>query len=268
MCTKEKCDIGIITVLTEETAAVIKALKLKKLERKFSKRNYYGGQIKKRTIALTQSLEQGNSSVVSAFDELVKNCNPHFVFLIGIAGRVKDTLDYCDVVVADAVYAYDFQRETDEGNQPRVKMLSSPKTIIPILQDLELECPQMNASEGSPQEQFTVKVGSIASGSRLIAADESETKNMLSKVTDKILAVEMEGYGFAEAYEENALSDVKVSGIIVIRGISDYAKTDKDRTKKYRKPAAENAAKVAKELIVRIPNNAFEDDLSTSKKNN
>ena len=266
MCAKEKCDIGIITVLTEETAAVIKELDLKKIGSAFSKRIYYGGQIKNRNIVLTQSIDQGNSSVVSVFDEMVKQWNPLFVFLVGIAGRVKETLRYCDVVVADAVYAYDFQRETDKGIQPRIKELVLPKAIIPILQNLELECPQMKASEESPLDQFKIKVGNIASGSKLIAADMSETKTMLSYVTDKILAVEMEGYGFFEAYEENKLSDIKVTGIIVIRGISDYANSQKKKTEKYRKPAAENAAKVAKELIGLIPNDAFEEDFSTSKK--
>ena len=74
---------------------------------------------------------------------------------------------------------------------------------------------------------------------------------------DKILACEMEAGGFTSAFYESKLNDEQPKkGICIIRGISDMADENKSKeeVKKYRQPAAENAAIVLRELISIIGN--------------
>ena len=56
-----------------------------------------------------------------------------------------------------------------------------------------------------------------------------------------------------DIFYEKGLSEHNVKGLLVVRGISDMANVDKDFSKPFRKPAAQNAALVAKTLMEFFP---------------
>ncbi len=81
---------------------------------------------------------------------------------------------------------------------------------------------------------------------------DSEVRQWLSKVNDKVLALETEAAGFAQQFYE---SDLRVgehaSDYLVIRGISDHA--DVEKNDKWRVPATANAMRALKALLALIP---------------
>lgn len=259
---KEKKDIAIITVLDEETMAVVKMLGL--VERKLSLGNrlFYQGDIeskagKKYSIILTQQLSQGESSVVAAFDSLVLEFNPSFLFLTGIAGGISSDTNYCDVVIANQVIGYDLAKDTEVGIIRRGDVYRIDPVLVPLIQQTihRASISPFQAAEGSKNPVIDIRYGSIASGSVVVANSFSNICEWIKNFNDKTYAVEMEGYGFNVASYEQKLNGAinKHCTACVIRGISDLADKKKASVKKYRKPAAENAAIVLREIISNIP---------------
>lgn len=246
-------DIGIITVTPDEARTVIGAMDLKD-NYSFRQRYYYEGNVAGKKVVMTQALDKGNTSIVSTFDELVNSYHPKFIFLLGVTEMKADSVDCCDVVVATSVYAYDFSRETDDGIQPRMIGLQSSSETKPIIQALNVLGEGVKASKGSLSPTFQIKTGPIASGSCSIETLKSKKKEMLSKVTDEILAIDTEGYGFYVAFDESKLSQNKVSGVFIVKGISI---DDVNHENLYREPAAENAVAVVEKIIQLIPTDAL-----------
>lgn len=77
-------EIGIITILDEETQAVIEKLKLIKQPSKFGQRIYYTGELEGEEtihqVVLTQQLNQGQESVISAYNDLTQKFAPKLFF--------------------------------------------------------------------------------------------------------------------------------------------------------------------------------------------
>lgn len=259
---KAEKHIGIITVLDEETVAVVKILRLTERQLSLGNRLFYEGEIegnngKRFSVVLTQQLSQGESSVIAAFDSVVAEFKPCFLFLTGIAGGISSDVDYCNVVIANQVVGYDLAKDTDVGIIRRGEVYRIDPIMIPVIQQIihkTFSVPLMSA-EGSKMPYIDIRYGGIASGSVVVANSFSSIVEWIQKFNDKTLAVEMEGYGFnVAAYEQ------KLNGAIdrdctacVVRGISDLADKKKATIKKYRKPAAENAAIVLLEIIKNIP---------------
>lgn len=255
---KNKKDIGIITVLDEETLAVVKCLHLVQRPFTLGHRLYYEGSIvgrngKQYSIILTQQLSQGESSVVSVFDAMVMEFNPRFLFLIGIAGGISKEVDYCNVVIANQIIGYDLSKDTEYGIVRRGEVYRIDSSLVPLVQQVihRLSINPIMASQGSKTQNIDVIFGNIASGSAVIANSSSDISKWIQNFNDKTYAVEMEGYGFSVASYEQKLNSMidNQCNICVIRGISDLADSNKAIIKNYRKPAIENAAIVLCEII-------------------
>ena len=189
---------------------------------------------------------------------------PKFVFLIGIAGSILDSqkgeihnpdkrmeLDLCDVVIAKSVIDYELRKETDKGTEHRAHHHDGVSVVNDFL--LTLETTPLSVAEGSKNDTLHVLFEPIGSGNAVIGNELSEIITWLKDVNSKVAAVEMEASGISSAFYESRLSDHAVQGLLVIRGISDMANVDKALTKAFRKPAAQNAALVAKKLIETFP---------------
>lgn len=267
-------DFGIITILPEETDAVCQVLSLHRCPSKFGKRTYYIGEIDPqdvenvRHVICTQAIDQGESSVISAYNDMMNQYQPKFVFLIGIAGSILDSqkekkalpgerreLDLCDVVIAKSVIDYELRKETANGIEQRGRMYNVSAESAAIINDflVTLESHPLTAIEGSKNANLHVLFDPIGSGNAVIGNELSKIVTWLKEVNSKVVAVEMEAAGISSAFYEKGLSEHNVKGLLVVRGISDMANVDKDFSKPFRKPAAQNAALVAKTLMEFFP---------------
>lgn len=258
--TMDKKDIGIITILDEEAAAVIKILDLQEDEFKMGERLYYSGYLQgdnvTHSIIMTQQLSQGQVSVIGAYDDMVKKYNPSIIFLVGIAGGITKNVDYCSVVLGTQIISYDLIKDTENGDQRRGNVNRVDSTLLPLYQRLRARSKSkpIKAMPNSKNEYIHIHECNIASGSAVIANGLSEITKWVHNFNDKTDAAEMEAYGLTTAFYEGQLSKKHPKyGISVIRGISDMADKDKNVVTQYRIPAAENAAVVLKELIGLMP---------------
>ncbi len=253
-------DIGIITVLNEETQAVVEQLQLNKRPSAFGERVYYEGELEGdgviHKVALTQQLNQGQESVILAYNDLLRKFSPKIVFLVGIAGGIHKDSDYCNVVIGDEIIGYDKQKDTPNGISRRGSSYRIDAKMKPIIQSFMqgiLKTP-IKSSKNSKSDTISVHNENIGSGSAVVANELSEITKWIHNYNDKVFAVEMEAFGFSTAFYEGSLNDSSSAcSVCIIRGISDLADTKKAKTKNYRFPAACNAAIVLKELVKYLP---------------
>lgn len=253
-------DIGIITIVAEELAAVIDYFKenqsLNEITASQSSRVYYSGTLEdanhnKLQVVATQTLNQGNRSVIAAYNAISEEYNPQIIVLLGIAGSINDKVNICDVAIADSIYYYDKRAVTDEGIKHRIDSFKvNPETIKLIMKyhlDHKSEEPILDAAENSVSETFKSFWGPIGSGEAVIKYKDAEERNWLLSVNDKTLAVETEAGGVGQQFYEDELSySRKASRILIIRGISD--KADVEKKDEWRLAAAKNAMTVLAEI--------------------
>lgn len=253
-------DIGIITILQEEADAIIDKLNLQEENYKIGERLYYSGYLEgdqtTHSVVMTQQLSQGEISVVTAYNDMIKKYNPKIIFLTGIAGGITKDVNYCSVVLCRQIISYDLMKDAPEGIQRRGDVNKIAPALLPLYQRFLRMIGQkpILAASNSINEYIHVTESNIASGSAVIANKLSEIKKWIHNYNDKTDAVEMEAYGISTAFYEGQLSGKRPKyGICVIRGISDLADPNKGRKTKYRIPAAENAAIVLKEFVKILP---------------
>ena len=92
-------DIGVITILSEETSAVVDMFKASGTYRK---RGGPGGLVfheaeieaagRQLKLVATQALDQGQQSSVIAYHHLEEFCSPAITVLVGIAGAIQQRL--------------------------------------------------------------------------------------------------------------------------------------------------------------------------------
>jgi len=254
-------DIGIITIVSQETRAVLKHMSVDPKDDIIRDgRSFYEGWAesamnKTHKIALTQLLEAGNRSVIPAYNSIIKNYSPKLVVIVGIAGSISQDLELCDVVIANQVIYYENRKETPNKTNRRgdiFKLEAKLKQFVNKLFVIYDDPAIIDASEDSSKETFKIVQGPIGSGEAVIADSASEIKDWLVNVNSKTMALEMEAGGFLQAYYEDGLTENQPSlGVLVIRGISDHADVKKDD--KWRKPASENAVRCLSEILKIIP---------------
>ncbi|NLU72233.1 5'-methylthioadenosine/S-adenosylhomocysteine nucleosidase [Streptomyces sp. HNM0575] len=230
---ESRWDVGIITVLSEETQAVRLALGLR--SRRIGGLHFYEGEADAGGTSLkvvaTRALAQGNRSAMAAYENLRRHHDPRIFALVGIGGAIRSELALGDVVVSDRIVYYDLRKETGEGIRHRGEERVAPPAVGHAV----------NAffSDHDPAE-FTVEdpagtshdmrmwTGPIGSGDAVIADHEAETLRYLAAFNDKVLAVDMESGGLSAACHEQSAASGRLQGWIVVRGVSDDAGAGKN----------------------------------------
>ena len=257
-CTNSEVLIGIIAIIPEEFNAVKNRFSMKKVPNsgEKSKRIFYEAfttvDDKKFHLILTQAQGQGNQAGTSAYYGLNMNYRVDYVILLGIAGSVNEkSAKIGDVVIARSIYDGQLGKESDGGFKPENRVYSPNAIVNSKILDY------MNEAVGKAYENvcsefqgtFSCIYEPIGNNGHLITTKKSEfVNNLLDNLDRKVTAVEMESAGVAYGVYQGALEGL-CEGLIVIRGISDYADPDKSPDNKYHTLASENAVTVFNEIL-------------------
>jgi len=251
-------DIGVITVLSEETSAVTAVLKR---SGGYHKRTHPTGIRFHEsriiaaglpvTIVAVQALDLGQRPVIVAFESLRRYYSPRVVALVGIGGGIHSSVALGDVVVAQEVIYYDMRKETPEGVRRRGQSQPVPAVIRRALNNFFSDHNEPFVIEDSDPDgmlrEYRVYRGPIGSGEAVVADSRSAIRDYLASYNDKVLALETEAGGLSHAFYEAAADSGLVGGWLAIRGISDHADSSKDDTQ--RGIASWHAAAVFERLL-------------------
>jgi adenosylhomocysteine nucleosidase len=250
---KKLFNIGIITIVTEEAQAVTSEFELEKYTMKegryFYENNFHLSNGRDLKIVHLQSTDQGNISIVSAYESLIRNYTLDYVVLLGIAGSIKREIELCDVVIGTSIIYYEKKKDAQEGLLRRGEIYNMTFGMTQFINRFFLKNGEPAHSDSSTRVQSTFGIHRcpIGSGETIIANNLSETRKWLLDVHSKTGAVETESAGFCRAFYETKNISNEGMDIILIRGISDHADFGKDD--KLRLPASKNAAIVLKKLL-------------------
>jgi adenosylhomocysteine nucleosidase len=254
---RQRADIGVVTVLSEETRALVAALRA---AGSVSVRTHKDGSWcheaavsangRRLNVVATQAADRGQRPAVLAFQRLQRYHAPVIVALVGIAGGVHPSVQLGDVVVAQEVIYYDLRKETAGRTFRRGQARPVPITVRHAIN-------HFFSSNGEPyRASFTdpdgvtrrgsVLPGLVASGEAVVADAGSDVRHYVQSFNDKTLALETEAGGVAEAFYEMA-GDFGSGGWLSIRGISDHA--DADKGDDYHDIASWHAASVLIQML-------------------
>jgi adenosylhomocysteine nucleosidase len=229
---RSRADVGVIAILYQEMRAVVHVLARADSYR--TRQLHGGAQAHEaefpvpggllRTVAM-QALDRGPRSAVMAYHRLRDHYAPPIVLLVGIAGATRAGLAVGDVVISDQVIYHDARRETADGVQRR----GEGHPIAPVLRHRLNEYFRVHGEVVQDRTGVSFKVlrGPIGSGDVVVTDRDSDTRRWLHAFNEKVLAVETEAGGIAQAFYEEVDHDGALRGWLTIRGISDHADNQK-----------------------------------------
>lgn len=245
---RTRCDVGVITILPQETQAVKRVLGLRR--QPIGDLGFYTGTVEGSSVVATMALSQGQRSATAAYQNLVQYYDPEIVVLTGIGGGFHKNISIGDVLIATEMVYYDLRKVTPGGTRPRGEERTAPAAVGHALNSfltdhdppvLEIEDPSGTV------RKMTVHTGPIGSGDAVIAHEGAEELALLASFNDKILGVDMEAGGLSQACHERSAGSGRQHQWAVVRGISDKAGSQKND--EHQRIASWHAARVLEELI-------------------
>ena len=231
--TPYKADITILTILPEEYQAVCsKLIALQPAEQLRDHANLYAWKVGRvncfngaYTVAVGMIGRAGTTESALATTDAIKRWDPNFIFFVGIAGGLKDVRKG-DIVIADIIHGYEYGKIEHGTFIPRSNW--TYKTDIGLFNGAvvhTLEDWQKNISVLPPTPTVPKAIpGEIASGDKVVDDPSYDFFASVLKAWPKMVAIEMEGAGAANAIEQtHALG--KRANYIMIRGISDLPRS-------------------------------------------
>lgn len=193
----------------------------------------------------------GNVEAAVVMGALTEAVRPKAAVLVGMAAGVRGEVKLGDIVVGEAVLAYEFARATADGIVYAAKPYSVPDRRIRDAELLPFRLANWTRNvvaraQGSPMvaewpldeveslEDWvpSVKRGVVLAGSKLI--EDASLPDLARIVNGRARVAEMEGAGFAAACDEVAVP------WLVVRGVADYG--EPERRKHWQFPATFAAA--------------------------
>ena len=187
-----------------------------------------------RTFAIAMVGTAGNVESAVRLGALLTLIRTRAAILIGMAAGVVGETDVGDVVVAEAVIAFEFVKMRESGPVYMPRTYSPPDKHINRVELLDVvdpnwpndvcdglrrvasivELPDEPSDVGLGVWRPRVRRGAVLAGSKLI--EDGSLPSLVSDLHGRALAAEMEGAGFAAACDE---SDTPW---LVVRGVSDH----------------------------------------------
>ena len=246
-------DFALLTAIEVERQAVCAALGLGDDQRvKRGSRVYWRGRLPLKSgefyeVVVAQSPDMANVDAALLTSDMLHDWKPGAALMVGIAASTKPgEVKLGDVVVGADVYYYERGKVTPSGTKPEPKMVPADATLwsnVTALPDLpaDLLAHRPDGADDRPRVHF----GVIASGEKVLA-DEA-ARDQIAAGHRKILAIEMEGYGFSKAVWQS-FDRVRH---LVIRSICDDGDPAKDD--RWHGYAAATAAAYAKHFLFDRP---------------
>lgn len=254
MAVADHVDFAILTALEVERRAVCTAFGLRDTDRmkKEDGRFYWRGRLAVRDgevyqLVVAQPIDMGNVDAALLAADVLRQWSPRAALFVGIAASTDpDKISLGDVVVAQSVWYYEHGKVTLAGNRPQPEMIQADSGLLKHLVGLadwegDVIVPRPDRTQAKPK----VSKGVIASGEKVIA--DAAIRDQIASGHRKILALEMEGYGFSRAVWQS-VGHVRH---LVIRGICDTGSSAKDD--RWHEYAASAAAAFARHFILDRP---------------
>ena len=252
---REKVDIAILCPIRLEFEKVREHL----LEPQPMQESVYGlhydlGHIKtkerKWKIALFET-ESGVANLEVKTTKIIHSLAPGYVFLVGIAGGIKD-VEIGDVVIATKAYGYESGKETESGFRSRPESRSHPQKLIDPIKQLARDYQRQSGN-------YRIYFGPIASGQKVLANLDSATIQLIKEYYNDTLAVEMESIGFSKAALDEEVKSLNIRGISDL--IDGKLQTETDGS---RELAASNAADFMLQIINHLPKASIDEKVIPS----
>ncbi len=248
---KPKVDIAIIVIVPDELITVIDVIekygKIQIKEGQQSQRIFRYADItynsKALKVCVTQTLKQGNRSIISAINSILDEVDTNYLFLVGIAGGMHQKVKLGQVVIGTGVLYADDRVEHNDSYQRRAEPFPIPAWELSRINDYFV------TKKGDPvsiklddENNIIVYQGNVASSEAVLRSNDSnnELRKFIRNYSDKILCIDKEAGGFSSDMFEKSLKKANPIRSFIFRGISDYADPDKEDTPE-RSLAASNA---------------------------
>jgi adenosylhomocysteine nucleosidase len=253
-----QADIGIVTIVTEEQAALERWLKrsadydswVDSAGQYWHTASVAGhGQIL--SVVATQAMEQGERSVLNAHHAMSPH-RPRLLVLLGIGGSIHKDAQIGDVVLATDIVDYQRGAETEQGLQRRGRGYVLPAPGLHAMNrffvagEREPRPLLEESTDHSKPAGFSVHRGPIGTGAIVEKYRDGPTRQWLLGFNDKTLVMETEAAATAAYFHEQAARD-GVSAYLVVRGVSDRADVEKDDLHRVR--ASRNAVQTLSQLL-------------------
>jgi adenosylhomocysteine nucleosidase len=149
------------------------------------------------------------------------------------------------VVLANEAVFYDARKEIAGTTLRRGRSFPVPAVLQHAVNAFAADLRQPVTARGAAG--FRVHVGPIGTGEAVVADANSAIRRYLHQYSDKVLAVETEAGGLAQAFHEAAATNPGCRGWLTVRGIADLADAVKDD--EFHRLASRNAATVLSALL-------------------
>lgn len=176
------------------------------------------------SVAIICLNAMGNTNAGIDVTHALRDLNPSYVFMFGIAGGIKEEVNLADVIVPDQILYIGLGKHRPNGIETRPETL---RTATLLLQRIHAYVQNVN------NKQYNVKIGPLAVGEHVLANNDAIAE--LRRLHPKLLGIEMESYGAGLATFKQGSAQ-----FVAIRGVSDHA--DEHKSDDYRAEALRNAA--------------------------
>ncbi|MFD7679194.1 SAV_2336 N-terminal domain-related protein [Streptomyces sp. NPDC060187] len=176
-------------------------------------------------VALAQT-GMGNAAAAALTERVITWLSPDALFLVGVAGGLKDDISIGDVVVATKVYDIREGKQTPEGFLVRPDAWRASHRLEQV------------ARHALRRAEYRVHFKPIAVGDVVLASTDSAIARHIHEHYSDAAAIEMEAVGVAWAAHRASALDM-----LTIRGISDKGGTGKNA--QHPSTAARHAASAA-----------------------
>jgi nucleoside phosphorylase len=223
-------DFAILTAIRVEREAVCTAFGLSDKDRvKKDGRVYWRGQLelsegKNYQLVVAQLVETGNVEAALLAADAIRHWSPSVALLVGVAASADpDRVKLGDVVVGKSVWYYEHGKVTEQDVKPQPEMIPADFKLLNHIIGLpnwegKMVVKRPDRKRGPPR----IHEGVIASGEKVIAHEA--VRDQIASAHRKILAIEMDGYGFSRAIWQSC-DHVRH---LDIRGICDDGSAAKD----------------------------------------
>lgn len=201
-------DFAVITALSLERRAVCSALGLADEDRVTrGGRVYWRGRLalpddKFYEIVVAQPLDLANVDAALVTSAAISEWQPQSLLFVGIAGAATDEIQLGDVIFGRRVYYYE-RGKVGAAQQLEPVMYPADAQLLNVAMSKEdwkepILLPRPDGGANRPR----IHIGDIASGEKVIA--EEKARDEIVSRDRRILAIEMEGYGFSSAVWQSA----------------------------------------------------------------